>query len=162
MELSPIAYKIAFLGTRWSRFDCCVGPWRDTWVSPSLEPSTRNSPCPSWTGGGFAFRKQSLISSPYRGAVQGRLSPAPDTHVRAVPGNELQFWIYFFDRVHVGEVADYRMRVQRLQRRQSGTDRRTRGCTREMTSSSARYGKCGLDTRISWLKLWPPRGVKEK
>jgi hypothetical protein len=26
--------------------------------------------------------------------VEGRLSPAPDTHVRAVPGNELQFWIH--------------------------------------------------------------------
>jgi hypothetical protein len=39
--------------------------------------------------------------------MEGRLSPAPDTHVRAVPGNELQFWIYFyfFDSVHAAETV---------------------------------------------------------
>jgi hypothetical protein len=32
------------------------------------------------------------------------LSPAPDAHARAVPGNELQFWFDFFDSVHVGKL----------------------------------------------------------
>ena len=36
--------------------------------------------------------------------MQGRLSPAPDTHVRAVPGNELQFWLDFFDSLHMGKL----------------------------------------------------------
>jgi hypothetical protein len=39
--------------------------------------------------------------------VEGRLSPAPDTHA---PGNELQFWIYFYC-VHAGKLCGITERV---------------------------------------------------